>query len=551
MKTPTLILILVLAYLLCITNASAQWLWARTATGLTGSSSQVSGADIAIDAAGNCFAAGTFTSDSITFGNTTIQNAASSTADVYLTKYDASGNVVWVKLGAGTGYDAASQVTTDPFGNIILTGIYSDSMPFDGVTLDPYGANTGYVVKFSGAGNVLWAKAIGVAAGAASGVSVASDLSGNVYVTGTFYGDSIVFDDTTLFNSHPTSYDVYLVKFDPDGNVIRAKLISGVNGNDLATDASGNVFVTGEYGAGPAVFDSITLSGVTSPPDVYIAKYDSTGHVLWAKGMYGSGADYCRSIETNANGNVYMAGYYNGLIYFDAIHFSQNGGPNIFIAAISPSGSVNWAQQAGGALDDYCQSMTVDQAGNIGMTGSTTSSGLNFGTFTYYTTGFSQLLTAKYSSSGNALWAYSAVDPQEDHFFGKGIVSDTAGNFYITGYFDNSLVSFGNDTLLNPVSRNMFIAALSWKISVPEESRPGQLTISPNPTTGELRVSANEFSIESFDVYDVFGKKILSSGSSTSARNEISVDVNKLTPGIYLLNAKGKSRNIYGKFVKE
>src|SRR5258706_6575866 len=92
--------------------------------------------------------------------------------------------------------------------------------------------------------NWLWARA---ATGVAEGLSVATDASGNVFVTGYFVSDSITFGTTTLVNAGATNTDIFLAKYDGNGNVLWAKSAGGTPvdvGWCVATDASGNVFIT-------------------------------------------------------------------------------------------------------------------------------------------------------------------------------------------------------------------------------------------------------------------------------------------------------------------
>src|SRR3972149_7740367 len=96
------------------------WQWAKSA-GQTGTEA---GASTAIDGNGNVYVTGSFTSVTLTFGTNSLVNASASTADVFIVKYDATGNVLWAKNFGGVDGDLGNSVTVDANDNVYLTGWY-------------------------------------------------------------------------------------------------------------------------------------------------------------------------------------------------------------------------------------------------------------------------------------------------------------------------------------------------------------------------------------------------------------------------------------------
>jgi hypothetical protein len=125
--------------------------------------------------------------------------------------------------------------------------------------------------------------------------SICTDDSGNVYVTGYFKSTTITFGTTTLINADNTGYtnDIFIVKYTPNGTVLWATSAGGTNideGTSLATDVNGNVYVTGYFYSPTITFGTTTLTNV-GIGDIFIAKYDGAGAVLWAKSAGGTGYD--------------------------------------------------------------------------------------------------------------------------------------------------------------------------------------------------------------------------------------------------------------------
>ena len=133
---------------------------------------------------------------------------------------------------------------------------------------------------FAQSPNYLWAKSAG---GTSSdyGRSVATDASGNTFVTGVFYSTSITFGSYTLTNAGYA--DIFLVKYDASGNVIWAKSAGGTSydfGWSVATDASGNTFVTGRFKSPSITFGSYTLNNANvGYSDIFLAKLDNTNGI--------------------------------------------------------------------------------------------------------------------------------------------------------------------------------------------------------------------------------------------------------------------------------
>ena len=105
-----------------ITNAqSPNWAWAKSA----GGTDYDYGTGISTDASGNVLITGYFDSPTITFGTTTLTNAGTGIADIFVVKYDASGNVLWAKSAGGTDGDHGYGISTDANGNVLVTGYFN------------------------------------------------------------------------------------------------------------------------------------------------------------------------------------------------------------------------------------------------------------------------------------------------------------------------------------------------------------------------------------------------------------------------------------------
>ena len=87
------------------------WLWTKAAVG----SNVDEGKAVSTDPSGNIYVTGLFYGPSITFGSYSLANVGGQ--DIYVVKYDASGNVLWAKSAGGSKDDAGNSISTDAFGN--------------------------------------------------------------------------------------------------------------------------------------------------------------------------------------------------------------------------------------------------------------------------------------------------------------------------------------------------------------------------------------------------------------------------------------------------
>jgi len=375
-------------------------LWAKSA----GGTNFDWGKSVTVDALGNAYVTGYFESPTITFGSFTLTN--NGLGDVFLVKYDANGIVQWAKSAIGTSNDWGKSVTVDAIGNAYVTGYFrSPTITFDSYTLTNSGSYLGeiFLVKYSTSGNVLWAKSAG-GPNSDEGTSIALDALGNLYMTGYFESPAITFGTFTLTNSK--YFAMFLVKYDTSGNVQWAKSGIGENqdwGRSVALDAIGNAYVTGNFQSPTLTFGSYTLTN-NGLGDVFLVKYDASGNVLWAKSAGGTTDDLGLSVATDAMSNAYVTGNFNSpTITFDSYIFTNSGDRDLFLAKYDASGNVLWAKSAGGWGWDEGNSVAVDVCGNSYVTGDFQSPTITFGTITLTNAGYVDILFAKAESGSSGI----------------------------------------------------------------------------------------------------------------------------------------------------
>jgi hypothetical protein len=344
------------------------------------------GSCVKVDSKGNVYTSGYF-SGTVDFdpGAGTAIFTSLGNSDMFISKLDASGNFVWAKQIGGLYNDLAYGIALDGAGNVYATGSFMGTVDFDpgaGVAnLD--GLGLAFILKLDASGNYVWAKKF--TAGSSTGYSVAIDASNNVYSIGRFMG-TVDFDPgsatTNLTSPGVGTGQIYISKLDASGNFVWAKQMGGDYddyGLSIVLDAQANVYTTGhfsdvaDFDPGVGVFNLTTLPGSN---EIFISKLNSKGEFLLAKQMGGPNGDRGHSITLDASGNIITTGYFFGTADFDPGTGIANevaiGSKHVFISKLDASGNYVWVKNIGtaaGYSDMVGNAVVTDAAGNIYVTG--------------------------------------------------------------------------------------------------------------------------------------------------------------------------------------
>lgn len=355
-------------------------LWRQTA----GGSGIDAGIATAVAPGGSVYVGGYF-SGKIKFGDVKLQATEDkktreyTPADAFLARYDTDGKLLWVRQAGGPALDQIYAVATDKEGNAYVTGYFEGKATFGTTTLTSRTQPDGYhdpdtrygdffVAKYDPAGKLAWVRQAGDT-GLNTGQAIAADASGNVYVTGRFEGAAIHFGN--LLVTRTDQYN-FVAKYDRDGNILWAQPTAGVYylehaNNSIAVDASNNVFVAGSF-----IFTQ-SVGGITlranSNKEIFLAKYDTDGRVLWCKQAGGEAHDQCNGLALDAAGNAYMVGHFNEIATFGTVqvrvqtHEAGVSGYGTYIACYRPDGDLAWVDTPD--LNTWIEGVAVDNHGQL------------------------------------------------------------------------------------------------------------------------------------------------------------------------------------------
>lgn len=368
-------------------------------------------------------------------------------------------NFEWAKKEGLWAYDYGYGIANDNAGNIYVGGKYELEANFSGTILPDMGNHDIFLAKYDSTGNMIWVRTAGGPSGDYA-TAVACDGSNYVYITGEIEGDylDVYFIGSSATITSVGLNDIFLAKYDLNGNLVWARQAGwwlDEKANGITYDASGNVYICG-------YFNDTTYFGTTQvlgygKNDIFIAKYNANGVFQWVRKAGGKGRDEAKSIKCDAAGNVYVCGMFKDTITFGSqILIAPNGYFDMFLAKYSPAGTLLWVKSYGDNYDDLAWAITIDSTGFIYMTGEFNDY-VYFDTIPLETTGESDVFVACINSAGAVQWVTKAGSVWVDR--ARGIGTDNQ-NVFITGQFSLT-AQFGNTSITSVDTSDIFISALS------------------------------------------------------------------------------------------
>ncbi|MGB0428855.1 MAG: hypothetical protein ACPGLV_00165 [Bacteroidia bacterium] len=412
----------------------------------------------------------------------------------FVAKYDSIGNLLWGINLTNNNDNYVNNICTDHDNNVYITGGFSGSVDFDNsadtALLSAQSRLDAFIAKYNKNGQHIWSFNI-ASNGDDYGQNIIVNNSQQLIVSGAYAGQGNFAKGSKNYNLTPNGgMDVFLAKYSLDGAVDWVKTIGGT-ANDYPTDlkvSKGNSLFISGYFEGTADFDPESSSlNITSigDDDIFIAKYDSVGRVLWAHGFGSTRADVSTALAVDSNANCYIVGNFKDSIDFDpsnAKHILKshyNG--DMFLSSFDSVGNFRSAFNIGNNNKSSVNTVATDHFGNI-ITGGLYLDSIDFDPDTSVYTNqditapISNAFIAKYnqdSLSLNDVWLTKSLKGGSDYV--TDLIHDSFGNIIVLGRFEGD-VKFGkgkNKVILNAIGeQDIYVAKydtlgnLHWAISI-------------------------------------------------------------------------------------
>ena len=529
--------------------------WARTASD---SSMEPITKGVATDPSGNVFVTGYFWTGTMHFGSAVLTTVNSVSQDIYLAKYDSSGNVLWAKSFGGSFMDRVIGMTSDNAGNVYLTGFFeSDTVYFGTDTIINNNYNEVFLAKFDGNGNLIWLRTmydpVEETNNGANGC-ITQDNMGGVYFTGSFL-DSIKFGSITYYQVGGAS--MFTAKYNTDGDFIWAQLAQGGEPYGITSDRFGNVFVTGSWDAASINFGGHTLTDTNSSDGkFFLAKYNTNGNAMWVQGLKDSLEVTGETLCTDDAGNVYIAGVFSSPTLVIGSTILINADPSgttddIFLVKYDSLGSLKWAERFGGNNQEFPFGMVCDANNDFYLCGFFSSPTIVFGSDTLNNLG---LFITKCNSTGAVSWAKQASVP--DATFATTIALDNFGHLFCAGIVASpgTLIDTCSLTVDATYAGAAFVARFgNIAEGIHQIAAAQNITLYPNPTSGTVHILQSVVTdgetpvlVTNYLGKAIYNGKIQFTGGSSEFK------LNNALPGLYFVTiGEADKKNVFKVLVEK
>ena len=439
--------------------------------------------------------------------------------DIFIAKYEPSGNLLWVKTLDGPGFNTSYDLAVDDQGGVFVTGAFNGTMNFNTDGLQELTSGTfsdTFVVRFDADGTFDYVFSIH-GEGSCAGHAIELDGDGNVYVSG-ILSDASDFDpsaETVNLLLDPGGF--YLAKYTAEGDYMWAWGVTGTGGTDckdMAVSSGGDVYLTGlfqqevDFDPGPGInlYNSVDV-------DSYIMKVNNEGEHQWALVFTGNGNDVTFATELDNDENIYIAGRYVSEIDLDPtsgeVLASSTDNADAFVTKLDSDGNYLWSDSMDNLGDGVFNNIDVEESTNIVRV-----TGYGNGTFTLpdastvYSLGGKDIVSLRYNSDGSYI----------DHLLFGGYYDDlieTASTALVNSdpiigghYFVSIDFGPGDIEFPGPDSQgdeDMFLAKFSTTDNIPNFDKSA-FVVYPNPTQDVLNVELMDNWTTAI-AYDLTGKE--------------------------------------------
>ncbi|MEZ4828223.1 MAG: T9SS type A sorting domain-containing protein [Bacteroidia bacterium] len=388
---------------------------------------------------GSSWVVGTF-SQTLTLGS--ISLTASGGNNALVTRADSLGNFLWANKITGTAI--VEDVTADLNGNAYVVGTaWSFPVSFGSITLTSGVAPTMFVAKYNSTGGVVSV----YTQEKMEGQTIDANQSNQLFAGGKFTGTIQLSGVNTVSSENGALTSLLITSFDSQVNPVWHKQIDisslAMNPShylimdDLDSDDSGNVYITGEWANSVLHMGTNSYTNSQDSSDIFLSRFDASGNHQWTVTGTGQGHQWPQAISVSQGNHVFWSGWFTNVTDFGGgnVITPANAYPQLFVVKYDTLGNLSWVFDTPGSGLQSARGLVATHAGEVIVGGGFTGT-INIGSQTFTSAGaFAyDLMAFKCDPAGNVLWATRANGASGnlvEEIYGMG--ADAWGNIYFTG----------------------------------------------------------------------------------------------------------------------
>lgn len=321
---------------------------------------------VIVDSSDNIIITGNTNSNNFPMFNSFYNTYNGGANDVFIAKFSSYGTIIWSNFLGGDLIDNGVTVAVDNFDNIIISGYtYSSDFPLLNFYDDTFnGISDVFITKFSINGEIVWSTFLG-GQSYDSCLKIVVDNLNCIILTGATSSNN--FPTLNAFNNTSNGYDdIFITKFNSTGTMLWSTYFGGTGSEfsrTITIDSSDNIFISGNTGS----FNFPTLNAndisYNGGQDVFTAKFNNRGRLLWSTYLGGSNDDYCSDIVINSKDEIFIAGFsYSKDFIYNYSDYSDRGSNDFFLARYNFDGELQDITTYGEATNIFCLSIDYNLA---------------------------------------------------------------------------------------------------------------------------------------------------------------------------------------------
>lgn len=510
--------------------------------------------NIIVDTLDNCYIAGsTFSTVGIATSGVH-QQYLEGVDDIFYLKLFDNGQRDWCTYHGGNGHDFVTDMViindtifsvghTTSTNNMASTGAFSESNT---------ASEAGHITLFSSSGDFLWGTYFGENGNnSVEGIAVNNSY---IYCTGRTSSTTGISTTGTHQENFAGFVDGFITKFDKTGTQVWGTYFGGDysdKSNSIALDQKGDIYICGDASSlnqisTPGSYQETRLSAEQG----FLSKFNSQGQQIWGSYTGGSSSDYVNKIVCD-NGYLYLGGQTlseDEIPTPNAFQTIKSDGYDLFIQKFDTTGILNWGSYFGDIANEDLTSLVITKNQQILLSGNCDVASMNFTTINAYQEDF-----GGGSSDGFLTYLCQPIKPQIE--YNEGLLISTEADEYEWYFEGNTLNEFSQS--ISPSTDGQYYVITSNNGLCPDTSQIfnystidvqkesfKDLKVYPNPTNNILNIENEDFT--NITLFDINNKII----TSQSGLSNFTLDLSKLSKGIYLMKIETKDEQTVKKIIK-
>jgi hypothetical protein len=342
---------------------------------------------LSVDHLGNIYLAGSF-GDSMWIDTKHLLHTGPSApgfrSDIFMSKFDPAGNLLWLKQTKGFDIEYATDIAADSSGNVFVSGQFDHDTDFgDSIMVDNTGESDAFVCKYDKNGTLVWKKILQSTDWSHEDItSIEASPDGYVYVGGFYYDTTTTFDNQLL--PHPyNGGQCFVAAIAPSGTVSWIRYFESPNGGSFIEGMKlrgDKLYVAGNFVGYLTINPTVIIA--SGGMDIFLTSMSSMdGSVYWSRKYGHTGAQKMirHGFQASSNGNFYFTGDLRDSTRFDTLLVTSAAYQDIFVAVCDSNGAPMYLNKATGTGDQIADAIDVDTSGKVYMSGTSLSGNISLG----------------------------------------------------------------------------------------------------------------------------------------------------------------------------